>query len=573
MTARPLTPPPLQGPTAKEKKYDRQLRLWAASGQQALEDAHVLLLNDGSPGVVGVETLKSLILPGIGSYTIVDGNMVAEKDLGINFFLTDQSLGKSRADETCKYLTELNPDVKGYPVQKSLRDFLGNAIPSDAPDRPSSLADPNTLDKYSLVLFVASKQNYPLLKLVSSYCATKALPLFYVHSLGLFSHFSTQLPDPFPIVDTHPDPTSTQDLRLLEPWPELQAFAKSKTENLDALSNHDHGHIPYLLLLLRFLTDWRESHDGNPPSEYREKKEFKSFVESKARTDNPEGGEENFDEAAAAILKSLNQSSLPSGLRQVLEDPNSKEPQKNSANFWLVANAIQKFHQTHGALPLPGALPDMKAQSQDYIQLQNIYKAKARHDIEEVTKSVRSTEADLKRQTPVEAKEIEAFCKGAAFVKLIKGKPLPLHEPNANAPQISIQNILDDEESLRPIFLAFQAYDLWLQESFNAPPDDDPATSEKEESALTALKQSAIKIIDLNSASEQAQHADEIMPKIEPILEEFVRADGAELHNISALTGGMVAQEVIKVLTKQYIPIDNTCVFDGIASKSAVFRL
>lgn len=57
------TPPPLQGPTSKEKKYDRQLRLWAASGQQALEDAHILLINSG-PGVVGVETLKNLVLPG-----------------------------------------------------------------------------------------------------------------------------------------------------------------------------------------------------------------------------------------------------------------------------------------------------------------------------------------------------------------------------------------------------------------------------------------------------------------------------------------------------------------------------
>ena len=57
------TPPVLQGPSSKEKKYDRQLRLWAASGQQALEDAHILLVNNG-PGVVGVETLKNLILPG-----------------------------------------------------------------------------------------------------------------------------------------------------------------------------------------------------------------------------------------------------------------------------------------------------------------------------------------------------------------------------------------------------------------------------------------------------------------------------------------------------------------------------
>ena len=57
-------PPVLQGPSEKEKKYDRQLRLWAASGQAALENANLLLLNSGS-GTVGVETLKNLVLPGM----------------------------------------------------------------------------------------------------------------------------------------------------------------------------------------------------------------------------------------------------------------------------------------------------------------------------------------------------------------------------------------------------------------------------------------------------------------------------------------------------------------------------
>ena len=46
------------------RRYDRQLRLWAASGQAALEESHVLLINSG-PGVVGVETLKNLVLPGL----------------------------------------------------------------------------------------------------------------------------------------------------------------------------------------------------------------------------------------------------------------------------------------------------------------------------------------------------------------------------------------------------------------------------------------------------------------------------------------------------------------------------
>lgn len=57
------TPPILKGPSEKEKKYDRQLRLWAASGQAALESANILLFNTGS-GTVGVETLKNLVLPG-----------------------------------------------------------------------------------------------------------------------------------------------------------------------------------------------------------------------------------------------------------------------------------------------------------------------------------------------------------------------------------------------------------------------------------------------------------------------------------------------------------------------------
>lgn len=57
----------------------------------------------------------------------------------------------------------------------------------------------------------------------------------------------------------------------------------------------------------------------------------------------------------------------------------------------------------------------MKAQSKVYIQLQNLYKAKARRDVAEVLETV--------RQSPggdnVDPDEVELFCKNAAFVKLI----------------------------------------------------------------------------------------------------------------------------------------------------------
>ncbi|KAI4167761.1 MAG: hypothetical protein LQ343_006956 [Gyalolechia ehrenbergii] len=553
MATQTLTPPALQGPTAKEKKYDRQLRLWAASGQEALEQAHVLLLNSG-PGVVGVEVLKNLILPGIGNFTIVDEENVTEKDLGINFFLTDDSLGKPRASETCKYLTELNPDVNGHPVQSSLDNFLQN---------------PEVLNRYSLVLFVTPSNPNLNLSLVSRFCNKNAIPLFQIHSVGFFSKFSVQLPDHFPILDTHPDPASTIDLRLLQPWPELHEFMKSKTKDLDTLSDHDHGHLPYLLLLLRFLDDWKQSHDGNPPGDYSEKKQFKTFIESKARTNNPEGGEENFDEAAASVLKSLNKPSLPSGLRTIFAELDNKQLDRDSSNFWLIAKAIQQFHSDHASLPLPGALPDMKAQSKDYIQLQNIYKAKARQDAEAVTSHVRAMEEAQKRESAIDPKEIEAFCKGAAFVKLIKGQPLVTE---VDIPRLKpIYRDLKDEDSPLPIYIAFLAYDAMV-----AKVADKPSEADSEQEPLENLKNHTKNIIEklaaaANDNDEQLQS--DIIARIEPILEELVRADGAELHNISALTGGMVAQEAIKVLTKQYIPIDNTCVFDGIASKSAVFRV
>lgn len=50
-------------PSAKDKRYDRQLRLWGKSGQELLENAHVVLLNSEG-GAMGSEILKNLVLPG-----------------------------------------------------------------------------------------------------------------------------------------------------------------------------------------------------------------------------------------------------------------------------------------------------------------------------------------------------------------------------------------------------------------------------------------------------------------------------------------------------------------------------
>lgn len=78
------------------------------------------------------------------------------------------------------------------------------------------------------------------------------------------------------------------------------------------------------------------------------------------------------------------------------------------------------------------------------------------------------------------------------------------------------------------------------------------------------------------------------------VLHEICRYGGAELHAVSAfigksnaivdnlfnllinlilIAGGCAAQEVIKIITKQYKPIDNTFIYNAISTESVTLKL
>lgn len=54
---------------------------------------------------------------------------------------------------------------------------------------------------------------------------------------------------------------------------------------------------------------------------------------------------------------------------------------------------------------------------------------------------------------------------------------------------------------------------------------------------------------------------------------ELVRAGHADIPSTSALLGGVAAQEAIKLVTKQYVPLSSTAVYDGIKQAIGVFSL
>ena len=178
------------------------------------------------------------------------------------------------------------------------------------------VANDENLSSYSFIILTLPI-SLDVQRVVSEFSTSSATPVFYLHCLGFYSHFTAQLPKAFPIVDTHPDPTSTTDLRLLEPWPEISHFAQEKMKSLDSMDDEEHGHIPYVIILLHYLEEWKASHKGQPPATYKEKSEFREMVRGAARTKNAEGGEENFEEAVAAVLKTVNFHTAGSAVKDV----------------------------------------------------------------------------------------------------------------------------------------------------------------------------------------------------------------------------------------------------------------
>lgn len=114
----------------------------------------------------------------------------------------------------------------------------------------------------------------------------------------------------------------------------------------------------------------------------------------------------------------------------------------------------------------------MKAQSADYIQLQNIYKARARHDSSQVLFTVRQLEKQIGRPADqaIDEKEVDAFCKGAAHVKLVRGRPLLLShadqakklEWGAIAAKAATDGFDYPAESGILLFIAFLAWDTFI---------------------------------------------------------------------------------------------------------------
>lgn len=405
--------------------------------------------------------------------------------------------------------------------------------------------------------------------IVEYYVNEHKVPLVTVNSMGLYSYFRIQYSEDFPVVDTHPDASAKTDLGIMNPWPELLEFQKSLTSNINQLDDQKHGHIPYLILLLFFVETWKLLHDGQPPETSHDKQQLKKLIQKSARG----AGEENFDEAVAALMKTIkHKNELLDDLRHIF-DLAMVWHKDNLTPFWIITRAVSYFHRDYKRLPFACSIPDMKAESDVYVKLQGIYKRRAQHDVELVYRYVQT----LKGAELVTKEMIADYNKNIPFLIVVrksilirdsieeKAACLKIVEQERQAEQWAEAAIEGEERSKKPslfyIFLALRAV-----------------------SGHTDLDESKDEFKVSNAVSDDLSgHYDTHEPQTVrglcqsdtflQVCEEVIRTKGHELHNTVSLTGGLVSQEVIKLLTAQYVPVDNLCVYDGIYSRMGTFKI
>jgi amyloid beta precursor protein binding protein 1 len=258
---------------ATADKYDRQLRLWGAEGQRALMEAHILLVNaDGT----GSETLKNLVLPGVGRFTVMDGSMVEAADCGSNFFVTRANIGEPRAVVVTGLLCEMNSDVAGTPI------VLGG----DAAAGVAQVIAHIWSTRFTTV--VLSNPSTALLTAVSLACWEQSTPLLVLRTMGLLGYMRLQLREQHVTASAG----ALYDLRIFNPFPGLHDYCSGF--NLPELSSAEHGHVPYIVILYQAMQQWKAGHGGLVPQSYADKKAFAGNVQSMARNRH---SEVNFEEA------------------------------------------------------------------------------------------------------------------------------------------------------------------------------------------------------------------------------------------------------------------------------------
>eukprot|EP00035_Acanthoeca_spectabilis_P023069 m.447491 g.447491 ORF g.447491 m.447491 type:complete len:537 (-) comp19522_c0_seq1:49-1659(-) len=525
-------------PSKKNQRYDRQLRLWGDHGQDALSSASILCVGATA---VGTEILKNLVLPGIGAFTLLDPANVSLTDCGSNFFVSEDRIGEPRAKVATEYLLEMNEYVKGEWIQQDCLSLIqGN---------------PEFLNPFTVV--IAVNQLGATVDALAKALYSANTPLLVAKAYGNVGFMQIVVKEHC-VVEYHAD--TQLDMRLTNPFAQLTTFMDS-IPPLSEMETEKADGIPYGVVLYQHLQQWKAEHDGNLPSTYADKKALKAQIKASQPTVAGSIKEPplNLVEAVDKLNPSI---ATNTGLQKVtplLERSKATPLNAESNSFWIMVDALRQFVDKNGELPLHGAIPDMHADSDVYVALQRVYIDKAAADVEAISGIVSdSLQALGKAPDAFSEAEIKRFCQNA-------GKLFVLETPEYGGSLAPDKAREFDEHLSQPNSEAAWMLLLWAADKFHAAHGHYPGHfDEQVEEDIPKLKECVQSILEESKIG---------APIDDDCIHEMCRWGGAELHSVASLIGGSASQEVVKLVTKQYAPLDSVFVYNGTTANCKQFKL
>ncbi|XP_035675707.1 ubiquitin-like modifier-activating enzyme 1 [Branchiostoma floridae] len=190
-----------------EGLYSRQLYVLGHDAMRRMGQSNILI--SGMRGL-GVEIAKNVVLGGVKSVTIHDMGEATKVDLSSQFFLTEDDVGKNRAEATQQHLAELNNYV---PVQsysgKLSEDYISN---------------------FQVVVLTESSLEEQLK--LGEFCHDKGIKLIVASTKGLFGQIFCDFGEDFLVSD----PTGEEPVSCM-----ISAITKEQDGIVTTLEESRHG--------------------------------------------------------------------------------------------------------------------------------------------------------------------------------------------------------------------------------------------------------------------------------------------------------------------------------------------
>ncbi|MCJ8747172.1 hypothetical protein PDJAM_G00150410 [Pangasius djambal] len=366
------------------------------------------------------------------------------------------------------------------------------------------------------------------------------------------------------VVESHPD-SALEDLRLDTPFSELRNYINSY--DLDSMDKKDHSHTPWIIIIAKYLEKWYSEHDFQLPKNYKEKEAFRQLIRDVVES-HPDSALEDLrlDTPFSELRNYINSYDLDSmdkkdhshtpwiiiiakylekwysehdfqlpknykekeAFRQLIRDASCMDNPDSEMVLYLMLRSVDRFYQQHSRYP-------------------GVYNYQVEEDISRLKVCVNSLLQEYSLNVNVKDDYVHEFCRyGAA-------------EPHTVAALLGA-SCMDNPDSEMVLYLMLRSVDRFYQQHSRYP----GVYNYQVEEDISRLKVCVNSLLQEYSLNVNVK---------DDYVHEFCRYGAAEPHTVAALLGGAAAQEAIKLITHQFVPFNNTFIYNAMAQTSATFQL